>query len=159
MRTLLRLSVLAAALAAVSPAAAQALDAAAAQRIVEGCVRAASGKRQSHAIAVVDGGGALLAFLRMDGNAPGIGEFAQRKADAVAAWRFSTARMAANAATTPAFATAPRVVTMAGGQPVYDRSGAFVGAVGVSGEAPEDDDACAIAGVRAAGFSETRPAR
>jgi uncharacterized protein GlcG (DUF336 family) len=54
---------------------------------------------------------------------------------------------------TPGFANAPHVVTVAGGVPVYSADGKVrIGAVGVSGEAPADDAACAEAGVRSAGL-------
>jgi len=133
------------------------LDASAAQSIVRACADFATGKGQSHAIAVVDVSGSLVAFLKMDGNTPGIAEFALRKADAVAHWRFPTAAMLGAAESTPGFGDAPRVVTVAGGVPIFTADGvAFLGAVGVSGEAPEDDAACATAGIEAAGFSAER---
>lgn len=133
------------------------LDAAAAQAIVAGCARHAAG-RQSHAIAVVDLGGHQIAALRMDGNAQGIMAFALAKAEAAAAWGFSTAQMAEGARGTPGFADAPYVVTVAGGVPVFSADGrARIGAVGVSGEAPADDAACAEAGITAAGL-RTAPA-
>ena len=133
------------------------LNAQAALQIVNGCADHAKAKGQSHAIAVYDDGGNLLAFLRMDGNAPGIGEFAMQKGEAVAHWHFSTAEMARSAKDTPGFADAPHVVTVPGGIPVFSADGSqFVGAVGVSGEAPQDDAACAEAGVKAAGLSAAR---
>lgn len=129
------------------------LDARAAQAIVAGCVAQAAPKMQSHAIAVVDNGGHLIAALRMDGNSSGIFDFALAKAEAAAAWGFSTAQMVESARVTPGFANAPHVVTVPGGVPVYGADGrSRIGAVGVSGEAPEDDAACADAGVRAAGL-------
>lgn len=129
------------------------LNARAAQAIVAGCVAQSAPKMQSHAIAVVDSGGHLVAGLRMDGNGSGIFDFALAKAEAAAAWGFSTAQMVESAKGTPGFANAPHVVTVAGGVPIYSADGkARIGAVGVSGEAPEDDAACAEAGVRAAGL-------
>jgi len=133
------------------------LSSQAASQIIEGCVAHAKSKRQSHAIAVHDDGGHLVTFLRMDGNSPGVGDFAMQKAAAVAHWRFSTTNMAAAVKETPGFANAPHVVTVPGGVPVFSTDGKqFLGAVGVSGEAPEDDAACAEAGVKAAGFSASR---
>ena len=140
------------------------LSAAAASQIIEGCAVHAKAKGQSHAIAVYDAGGHPVALLRMDGNAPGITAFAMEKATAVALWHFSTANMAAAAKETPGFGHAPHVVAVPGGIPVFSAEGKqFVGAVGVSGEAPVDDAACAEAGVKAAGLSsslrKTDPAR
>jgi len=132
------------------------LTAAAASQIIDGCAAHAKGKGQSHAIAVYDDGGHPVALLRMDGNPPGITEFAMQKAAAVAAWRFSTADMEAAAKETPGFANAPDVVTVPGGVPVFSSESQFLGAVGVSGEAPLDDAACAEAGIKAAGLLSSR---
>jgi uncharacterized protein GlcG (DUF336 family) len=129
-----------------------------ASKIIDGCVSHARAKGQSHAIAVYDDGAHPVAFLRMDGNASGIGDFAMAKAEAVANWHFSTAQMAVSAKETPGFADAPHVVTVPGGLPVFSADGRFLGAVGVSGEAPRDDADCADAGIKAAGYSSSRPA-
>ena len=143
--------------AAAAPAQPAMLDARTAQAIVAGCAAHATGKKQSHAIAVVDPGGHLVAALRMDGNGSGIMDFSIAKAKAVAAWGFSTAQMATGARETPGFGQAPHVVTVAGGVPVFSADGKTrIGAVGVSGEAPEDDAACATAGIAAAGLRSSR---
>ncbi|HEY5712388.1 MAG TPA: heme-binding protein [Allosphingosinicella sp.] len=137
----------------------QRLDARSAQAIVAGCVTHSAGRNQSHAIFVVDAGGHEVAALRMDGNGFGIMEFARAKAEAAAAWGFSTAQMAEGARATPGFADAPRVVTVAGGLPIFSADGRErIGAVGVSGEAPADDAACAEAGIIAAGLRSARAA-
>ena len=134
-----------------------ALDAREAQAIVAGCAAHAATKKQSHAIAVVDNGGQTVASLRMDGNAYGIMDFSVAKARAAAAWGFSTARMIDAARETPGFGQAPHIVTVAGGVPVWSADGkARIGAVGVSGEAADDDSACAEAGIRAAGLRSSR---
>ncbi|WP_051531413.1 GlcG/HbpS family heme-binding protein [Sphingomonas sp. URHD0057] len=154
------LMIAAAAVAAV-PAQSQTpplLDARTAQAIVNGCAAQAAGKKQSHAIAVVDTGGHLVAALRMDGNGSGMMDFALAKAQAVAAWGFSTADMVEGAKGTPGFAFAPHVVTVAGGVPIYSADGRTrLGAAGASGEAPEDDAACVAAGIAAAGLRSARP--
>ena len=122
-----------------------------------GCVAQSSAMKQSHAIAVVDNGGQLVAALRMDGNGSGIFDFALAKAEAAAAWGFSTAEMLNGARGTPGFERAPHVVIVPGGIPVFTADGKTrIGAVGVSGEAPADDAACAEAGVKAAGLRATR---
>lgn len=129
------------------------VDARSAQAIVAGCAAHAASKMQSEAIAVVDPGGHLVASLRMDKVRSGMMEFALAKAEAAAAWGFATQEMVDAAKGTPGFAKAPHVVTVAGGVPIYSaEGGVLIGAVGVSGEEPSDDAACAEAGVRAAGF-------
>ena len=135
----------------------QMLDARAAEAIVNGCATHASAKKQSEAIVVVDTGGHIVAALRMDGNGSGIFDFALAKAEAAAAWGFSTAQMVENAKGTPGFANAPHVVTVPGGVPVFSADGKVrIGAVGVSGEAPPDDAECAEAGIKAAGLRPSR---
>ena len=129
------------------------LNARAAQAIVAGCVAESTPRMQSHAIVVVDTGGHVISALLMDGNSSGIFDFALAKAQAAAAWGFSTAQMVEAAKGTPGFANAPHVVTVPGGIPIYSADGKVrIGAVGVSGEAPADDAGCAEAGVRAAGL-------
>ena len=148
--------VILAVMAHASPAAAASLDARSAQAMVSGCASHAAGRRQSHAIVVVDLGGQVVASLRMDGNSYGIMDFAVAKAEAAAAWGFSTAQMAESAAGTPGFGDAPHVVTVPGGLPVFSADGTErIGAIGVSGEAPADDAACAEAGIKAAGLRAT----
>ena len=133
------------------------LSATTAQSIIQGCVEHAAKKRQSHAIAVVDGSGSLITFLRMDRNSPGVADFALLKARAVAHWQFSTEGMAKAAESTPGFGNVPGTVTVAGGVPIFSADGrTFLGAVGVSGESPQDDKTCGTAGILAAGFSDTR---
>lgn len=133
------------------------LDAERAQAIVAGCAAHAKAKQQGHAVAVVDEGGHLVASLRMDGNGWGIMQFAQAKAEAVAAWGFRTSQMTEAIKETPGFANAPKVVTVGGGVPVWSADGKTrIGGVGVSGEAPADDEACAVAGIEAAGLKAAR---
>ena len=133
------------------------LNAQAAQAVIAGCVAHAATKKQSHAIVVVDTGGHQIASLRMDGNGSGIFDFALQKAQASAAWGFSTGQMLEGARGTPGFDHAPKVVIVPGGLPVFSADGsARIGAVGVSGEAPADDAACAEAGIRAAGLRSSR---
>ena len=150
---------MAVAISALSPLQAQqaALDVRAAQAIVAGCAAHATARSQSHAIAVVDVGGHLVAALRMDGNGSGIMDFSIAKAQAVAAWGFPTAQMEEAAKETPGFANAPHVVTVPGGVPVWSADGRTrIGGVGASGEAPADDAACAEAGILAAGLRSSR---
>ena len=144
---------------AASPLQAQqtTIDAKIAQAIVAGCAAHATAKQQSHSIVVVDLGGHPVAALRMDRNASGTFDFARQKAEAVAAWGFATSGMEEGAKEVPGFARAPHVVTVAGGVPVWSADGKTrIGGVGVSGEAPADDAACAEAGIAAAGLKSGR---
>lgn len=144
----------------LSPAQAQnmaVLNAETAQSILNGCVAHSEAQGQSQAVVVVDSGGHVMASLRMDGNGPGMIAFAEQKAYAAATWGFSTSGMEEGVRSTPGFANAPGVVTVGGGVPIFDVTGQYqVGAIGVSGEAPEDDAACAEAGITAAGLRSSR---
>ncbi|MFK7863727.1 MAG: heme-binding protein [Pseudohongiellaceae bacterium] len=127
-----------------------------AETVIRGCVAHAVSNNQGVAVAVVDSSGSLISFVRMDGYPPGVGAFAIEKATAVAGWRFSTAQMEVAVQSTPGFANAPDIVTVAGGVPIYSNiTGRFLGAIGVSGGAPAEDAACASAGIAAAELRET----
>ena len=155
MRLLLASIIFVTSIATAQPA--PVLNAQAAQAIVAGCAAHATAKKQSHAIVVVDGGGHIVASLRMDGNGTGIFDFSLAKAQAAAAWGFSTTQMLENSRGTPGFAAAPHVVIVPGGVPVFSADGkARIGGVGVSGEDPADDAACAEAGIASAKLRSSR---
>jgi uncharacterized protein GlcG (DUF336 family) len=133
------------------------MDSRMAQAVIAGCAAHASAKQQSHSIVVVDLGGHPVAALRMDRNGSGTFDFALQKAIAVAAWGFPTSGMEEGAKEVPGFARAPNVVTVAGGVPIWSADGKVrIGGVGVSGEAPADDAACAEAGIAASGLKSSR---
>ena len=149
---------------AVSPVHAQAprptLSADSAEAIIAGCKAYGADNNLSQALAVTDAGGNLVAFLRMDGNGSGAGDFAIAKATAVGRWGFATADMAEGAKEFPGFARAPHIVTVPGGVPIYTEDGkVFLGGAAASGEPPEDDVACIEAGIRAAGLTHKRAPR
>jgi uncharacterized protein GlcG (DUF336 family) len=141
----------------VSAQPASTMNAQTAQAIVTGCATHATAKKQSHAIVVVDQGGNMVAALRMDGNGSGIFDFSRAKAEAAAAWGFSTEQMLEASRGTPGFDRAPKIVIVPGGLPVFSADGkSRIGAIGVSGEAPADDAACGEAGIASAGLRSTR---
>lgn len=142
--------------AAVADPAIEAITEDIAATIIDGCKAYARDNDNLFAMAIVDSGGHLLAFSRMDGVSSGPAAFSQDKAKASAIWGFSTSRMENGAKNTPGFAIAPHVVTVAGGVPIYNSAGERIGAFGVSGGAPESDEKCAKAGVAAAGLSTAR---
>ena len=151
--------VIAASAAAVAPADAQPsaeIDARTAQTIVTACAAHASAKHQSETVVVVDSGGKIIAALRGDGNGSGTIDFALSKAEAAAAWGFSTEDMADVVKRVPGFAHAPHVETVFGGLPIWSADGKTrLGAIGVSGEKEQDDVDCARAGIQAAGLRAT----
>ena len=106
------------------------------------------------AIAVVDAGGLLMAFVRMDGVRPGSVELAIGKARTAALLQRPTAELEANVASGRVGLATAGLTALGGGAPL--RIGAeTVGAVGVSGLKKEDDVANAAA--VAAAFPTSAP--
>ena len=128
-----------------------------AEAIIDGCEAYAGDNGNSHAIAVTDLGGHLVAFLRMERNSAGVAAFSIEKAKAVSLWGFATSGMENAVKNVPGFADAPGVVTVAGGVPIYSADGKFrLGAAAASGEPPLEDEACVKAGIEAAGLRHER---
>ena len=114
------------------------LDQAGAQAVLQAARESARKQNAPSAIAVVDPGGDLLAFQRMDGVRPASVDLAIQKARTAARLRRPTAEVenSINQGRT-AFVTA-QIMALQGGVPVYVK-GEVVGAVGVSGLSKETD--------------------
>lgn len=131
------------------------LDLAAAQRSIVAAHAEAVSRGVLVSAAVVDAGGNLIAFGRMDGAEIAGPVLAVDKAYTAVANRIATAELAQLAAPGGELFGlhangGGRFVIFGGGVPVFDGDD-VVGAVGVSGASTADDDACARAGVAAAG--------
>lgn len=111
------------------------------------------------AVVVVDAGGHLVAFQREDGASFARYDIAYAKAWGAVGMGFGTRELAERAARFPTFvaaisiATQGRMVPSPGGVLIRDGQNTIVGAVGISGDVGEHDEACAIVGIEAAGFS------
>jgi uncharacterized protein GlcG (DUF336 family) len=116
---------------------------------------------QPLAVAVVDAGGHLIAFQRQDGASIGRLQIALGKAAGALFLGVSSRKIAGIAAERPTFVAslapiAPMgIVPAPGGVIIVGDDGHPIGAVGVSGDTPDNDEACALAGLEAAGL---RPA-
>jgi uncharacterized protein GlcG (DUF336 family) len=113
------------------------------------------------AVAVLDAGGHLKAFAREDGAGIVRPQIAVGKAWGALGMGFGSRTLARRVAEQPqqqAFFGAlnamseGRVVPAAGGVLVRDGGGAVLGAVGISGDVSDKDEACALAGIAAAGL-------
>lgn len=110
-------------------------------------------------IAVLDAGGHLIAFAREDGSGILRPEIAQAKAWGVLGLGRGGRDLAARSREAPAFYTAlsavsnGRVIPVQGGVLIRDGGGGVIGAVGVTGDLSEKDEACAIHGVTRAGLT------
>jgi uncharacterized protein GlcG (DUF336 family) len=111
------------------------------------------------AVAVLDAGGHLKAFAREDGAGIVRPQIAVGKAWGALGMGFGSRTLARRVAEQPqqqAFFGAlnamseGRVVPAAGGVLIRDAGGAVVGAVGISGDVSDKDEACALAGIAAA---------
>ena len=105
-------------------------------------------------VAVVDEGGLLQALVRMDGAPPLSAQIAEAKAAGAAVWHRDGDQLAAVHESRAGFfasvsSLARLPIIPADGSVVLRDGGAVLGAVGVSGAKPEEDRACAEAGVRA----------
>ncbi|MCB1492706.1 MAG: heme-binding protein [Rhodobiaceae bacterium] len=111
------------------------------------------------AVAVVDTGGRLVAFERSDGAAPGRFELALGKAVGCAMIGTGGRRLAALSQSHPGIINAAsaafsgQFVPAPGGVILKGNDGAVIGAVGASGDMPENDEAAAIAGIESAGLA------
>jgi glc operon protein GlcG len=114
----------------------------------------AAGDGLTVTVAVVDEGGLLQALARMDGAPPLSAQIAEAKATGAAVWHRDGDQLAAVHESRAGFfasvsSLARLPIIPADGSMVLRDGGAVLGAVGVSGAKPEEDRACAEAGVRA----------
>jgi uncharacterized protein GlcG (DUF336 family) len=131
----------------------------AASRIVEGALkRAAELALKPMTVAVLDGGGHLIAFKRQDHSGILRPDIAVGKAWGTLGMGAGGRSLALRAAAAPAFyaalagASQGRVIPVAGGVLVLDTDREILGAVGVSGDIPDNDESCAIYGIEQAGL-------
>jgi len=125
----------------------------AANKIIAGAIAEAKANNWAVDIAVVDEGGNLLSFQRMDGASIGAIHTAIGKARTASLFRRPTRLLEEAAKTRPALVTLPESVLLQGGVPVVV-NGQIVGAVGVGGVTSQQDEQIAEAGIRHAGLSQ-----
>jgi uncharacterized protein GlcG (DUF336 family) len=109
-------------------------------------------------VAVLDAGGHLKAFEREDGAANRRFDVAHGKAHGAISLGVSSRRLGEMAVERPHFvagvtgAIGGALVPVAGGVLVTNADGTTIGAVGISGDTSDNDEAAAIAGITAAGL-------
>jgi uncharacterized protein GlcG (DUF336 family) len=130
-----------------------------ARTIVEAALKhARSGQYPPMTVAVLAAAGQLVAFAREDGSSLLRGRIARAKARGALNMGVGSRSLAARAAAHPAFINSVvaladgDLVPAAGGVLVRDDDNNVIGAVGVSGSLPDDDEAGAIHGIAAAGL-------
>ena len=109
-------------------------------------------------VAVLDAGGHLVAFKREDKSGILRFDIAYGKAWGALGMGFGSRELAERATKMPVFITAlttisgGRLVPVPGGVLIKDAGGHTLGAVGISGDVSDKDEACAVAGIEAAGL-------
>jgi uncharacterized protein GlcG (DUF336 family) len=114
-------------------------------------------KLQPLAIAVLDARGALKAFAAQDGTSLRRGDIAVGKAHGAIALGLGSRAIAKRAVDQAYFiaavthAAGGSLIPVPGGVLIKDQTGAILGAVGISGDTSDNDEAAAIAGINASG--------
>ncbi|WP_425497615.1 GlcG/HbpS family heme-binding protein [Hoeflea ulvae] len=109
-------------------------------------------------VAVLDSGGFLIALAREDGMSNLRPEIAQGKARGAVAMGLGSRALFERAQAQPFFIqsmntlAAGSLVPVPGGV-LIKADGTLVGAVGITGDTSDNDEACAIAAIEAAGFT------
>jgi uncharacterized protein GlcG (DUF336 family) len=122
--------------------------------LAEGATR----KLNPLAVAVLDPRGAVKAFAAQDGTSLMRGEIAHGKAYGALALGMGSRALFKRAGEQPYFISAMNalargaLVPVPGGVLVRDSKGALLGAIGISGDTSDNDEACAVAGIEAAGL-------
>ena len=127
-----------------------------AEKAASACRQLAAQKAWRMNVAVVDSGAHAILFQRMDAAFLGSGDIALRKAQASANTPFPTRAFEElsfgkdhkGGGAMPGMALAPGVIAIPGGLPIKVGD-VLVGAIGVSGSLPDNDEACAQAGLDA----------
>ncbi|CCW15701.1 protein of unknown function DUF336 [Sphingobium indicum BiD32] len=110
------------------------------------------------AVVVLDAGAHPVAFAREDGASLFRFDIAKAKATGALGMGADTRVIAGRAANNPAFfqsvvaVTGGQLALSPGGVLIRELEGAVIGAVGISGDTGDCDEACAIAGILAAGL-------
>lgn len=131
-----------------------------ARRIVEAALATGLEKKLNPlAVAVLDARGCLKAFVAQDGTSLKRGEIAHGKAYGALALGIGSRAIFKRAQEQAYFIGAVNALTQGalvpvpGGVLILDASGSLLGAVGISGDTSDNDEACAIAGIEAAGLT------
>lgn len=111
------------------------------------------------AVAVLDERGCLRAFAAQDGTSLLRGDIAQGKAYGALALGMGSRAIFKRAQEQAFFIDAVntlaqgKIIPVPGGVLIRDSAGMLLGAVGVSGDTSDNDEACALAGIAAAGLA------
>lgn len=126
--------------------------------IAAALAKASELKLQPLAVTVLDAGGRLKAFQRQDGTSIMRFEISSGKAFGALAVGTGSRWLHNQAKDRPHFleglsgVSGGKIVPVPGGVIIKDENGEILGAVGISGDTSDNDEAAAIAGIESAGF-------
>jgi uncharacterized protein GlcG (DUF336 family) len=129
-----------------------------AQKIVSVALsHARANKMKQMAVVVLDERGALRAAAAEDDTSVGRAKVAFGKANGCVMMGLGSRALQARAKDNPQFMMAADhlfggLIAVPGGVLIRDASGTIAGAVGISGDTSDNDEACALAGIAAAGL-------
>ena len=125
---------------------------------IKAAIKKAEALRTQMCIAVVDSGGNLKAFHRMDGAWVGSIDIATKKARTSVFFGMQSGAIGGlSQPGGPLYAiehSNDGLITFPGGVPIVDTKGVLIGALGVSGSSVENDLAVALAGVKPIGATD-----
>lgn len=131
-----------------------------ASKIIEAAfARGGEMKLKPLGVSVLDAGGHLVAFARQDGASFLRPQMSAGKAYGALSIGMGGRRVEAFAKERPHLiagvsdVSGGRVLPVVGGVLIRDKAGEIVGAVGISGDTSDNDEAAAIAGIEAAGLT------
>jgi uncharacterized protein GlcG (DUF336 family) len=110
-------------------------------------------------VVVLDAGGAVIALERSDGSSRMRPEIATGKANGAIALGMGSRAIFKRAQDQPFFIQSMNalakgaLVPVPGGVLMRDDSGVIVGAVGITGDTSDNDEACAVAGIESVGLA------
>jgi uncharacterized protein GlcG (DUF336 family) len=129
------------------------VDLAGAMRVIDAAIKKANAIDTKMNVAVVDAGGNLKAFVRMDGAYLGSIDIAMKKAKTSRLFDAPSGALGGlSQPGQPLFGVEESnggLITFAGGLPLTNAAGDVIGAIGVSGSSVENDLAVAEAGAAA----------
>jgi len=120
------------------------------KKMLAACEAEAAKNKWAVAISIVDEGGFLLGFERMDGAPTISAEVSMGKARTSAMTRRPSKVFEDRVKERPAFVSFPAGILIQGGVPIMHQN-ECVGAIGVSGVQSHEDEQVALAGVTALG--------
>jgi uncharacterized protein GlcG (DUF336 family) len=127
--------------------------------VVDTLGKGAELKLRPLAVAVLDSGGHLVAFQRQDGTSIMRPQIAMGKAFGALALGTGSRALHGMAVERPHFieglsmASGGRIIPVPGGVLIKDAGGTVLGAVGVTGDTSDNDEACAVHAITKAGFA------